>query len=113
MDMLSGNINKTEVMHPMPKIMLGVDEVSGALGRLKKEKQPVQDKLKGEICKSLKDSESLVTHLKESYNVVLEDGTMPEKWKISRTVMIPKTKKQAASLGVGGFRKFCLLLDTA
>ena len=33
MDMLSGSINKTEVMYPMPKIMLRVDEVRGALGR--------------------------------------------------------------------------------
>ena len=33
--MLSGNINKTEVVYPMPKIMLGVDELRGALGRVK------------------------------------------------------------------------------
>ena len=33
MDMRSGNINMTEVMYPMPKIMLGVDEVKGALGK--------------------------------------------------------------------------------
>ena len=29
MDILSGNINKTVVMYPMPKIMLVVDEVQG------------------------------------------------------------------------------------
>ena len=52
MDMLSGNINKIEVMYPMPNIMLGVDEVRGALGRVKKGKQPGPDKLKGRFIKA-------------------------------------------------------------
>ena len=48
---------------------------------MKKGKQPGPDKLKGEIYKSLKDSERLVMHLTEAYrlNAVLEDGTVPEK----------------------------------
>ena len=89
----------------------------------------------------------------EAYNAVLEDGTVPEKWKRPRTVMIKGTKKSTAkeyrpialtnvgfklfmglvkdklvqhldingmisdskqaSLGVGFWRKICLLLDTA
>ena len=96
MDMLSGNINKTEVIYPMPKIVLDVDDVRRALGKVKKGKQPGPDKLKGEIFKSLKDSEKLVIHLTEAYNAVLEDGTVTEKWKRSRTVMISKTKKPTA-----------------
>ena len=56
----------------MPKIILGVDEVRGALGRVKKGKQPGPDELKGEIYKSLKGSERLVMHLTEAYNTVLE-----------------------------------------
>ena len=67
MDMLSGNIKKTEIMYPMIKIMLGVDEVGGALGRVKKGKQPGPDELNWEIYKSLKDSERLVMHLTETY----------------------------------------------
>ena len=153
MDMLSGNINKTEVMYPMPKIVLGVYDVRGALGKVKKGKQPGPDKLKGEIYKSPKDCENLVIYLTEAYNVILEDGTVPEKWRRSRTAMIPKTKKptakkhrtialtnvgyklfmglvkdklvqhldrngmisdyKQASLGLGGWRKICLLLYTA
>ena len=35
--------NKTDVMYPMPKIMFGVDEVRGALGREKNGKQPGPD----------------------------------------------------------------------
>ena len=78
MDMLSGNINKTEVIYPMPKI---VDDVRRALGKVvKKGKQPGPDKLKGDMYKSLKDNEKLVIHLTEAYNAVLEEGTVPEKW---------------------------------
>ena len=40
MDMPSGNINKTEVMFQMPKIVLDVDDVRRALGKVKKGKQP-------------------------------------------------------------------------
>ena len=54
-------------MYPMPKIMLGVDEVRGALRRLRKGKQPAPYKLKGEIYKSLKDIERLVMNLTEAY----------------------------------------------
>ena len=96
MDMLSGNINKTEVMYPMPKIVLDVDDVRRALGKVKKGKLPGPDKLKGEIYKTLKDNEKLVIHLTKANNAVLEDGTVPEKWKRSRTVMIPKTRKPTA-----------------
>ena len=63
----------------MPKIMLGVDEAMGALGRVKKGQQPGPDKFKVEIYKSQND---------RANNAVLEDGTLPEKWKRSRTVMI-------------------------
>ena len=95
MDMLSGNIERTEVIHVMPRIVLVADEVKGALGILKKGKQPGPDKLKGEIIyRSLKDSESLVIRLTEAYNKVFEGGTVPEKWRDSRTVMIPKVKKK-------------------
>ena len=45
MDKLSGNTNKTEVMYPMPKIVLDVDDVRRALGKVKKGKQPGPDKL--------------------------------------------------------------------
>ena len=52
MDMLSENINKTEVMYQMPQIVLGVDDVRGALGKVKKGKQPGPNKLKGRFIKA-------------------------------------------------------------
>ena len=83
-------------MYSMPKIVLRVEDVRVALGKVKNRKQPGPHKLKGEIYKCLNDSEKLVIHLAEAYNAVLEDGTVPEKWKRSKTVMIPKTKKPTA-----------------
>ena len=82
------------VIYPMPEIMLGVDEVRGALGRVKKGKQPGPDKLNREIYNSLEDGERLVMHLIEA--CVLEDVPVPDKCKRSRTVMIPKTRKPRA-----------------
>ena len=73
-----------------------MDDVRRALGKVKKGKQPGPDKLKGEMYKSLKDNEKLVIRLTEAYNAVLEEGTVPEKWKRSRTVMLPKTRKPTA-----------------
>ena len=63
--LLSGSINKTEVMYPMPKIVLVVDDVRRALGKMKKGKQP------GWLDQ--------INHLTEAYNAVLEDGTVLEK----------------------------------
>ena len=96
MDMLSGTIKKCEVLFPMPRIELTIEEVARALEKLKKGKQPGPDRLKGEIYSSLKDSEKLVLYLTHAYNVVLNDGTVPQGWKGSKTVMIPKTKRPIA-----------------
>ena len=37
MDVLSGTIDRSEVVYPMPKISLLSDEVSGALGKVKRD----------------------------------------------------------------------------
>ena len=97
MDMLSGKIKKCEVLFPMPRIELKVEEVARALEKLKKGKQPGPDRLKGEIYSSLRDSERLVLYLTHAYNAVLNDGTDPQGWNGSKTVMIPKTKRQIAN----------------
>ena len=49
MDMLSGTIDRSEVVYPMPKISLLNDEVRGALGKVKRAEQPGPDRIKGEI----------------------------------------------------------------
>ena len=38
----------------------------------------------------------MVIYLTQAYNAVLNEGTVPEGWKESKTVMIPKTGKSTA-----------------
>ena len=63
MDTLSGTIDRSEVVYPMPKIILLSDEVRVALGKVKTGKQPGPDGIKGEIYRYLQDSERLVAKL--------------------------------------------------
>ena len=49
-----------------------------------------------EIYRGLKEYEKLVLYLPQAYNAVLNEGTVPEGWKGSKTVMIPKTGKPTA-----------------
>ena len=67
MDVLSGRIDRSEVVYPMPKISLLSDEVSGALGKVKRGKQPGPDGIKGEIYRCWQDSKMLVAKLTEAY----------------------------------------------
>ena len=70
----------------MPRVSLLSDEVRGALGKVKRGKQPGPDGIKGEIYRCLQDSERLVAKLTGAYNAILEDGMVPRGWKKSRTV---------------------------
>ena len=45
---------KSVKYYPMPKIEIKIKEVVEALGRIKKEKQPGPDRLKGKIYMGLK-----------------------------------------------------------
>ena len=96
MDMMSGTINKCEILFPMPRMEIHIKEVVEALGRIKKGKQPGPDRLKDEIYRGLKGSEKLVLYLTQAYNAVLNEGIVPEGWKLSKTVMISKTGKLTA-----------------
>ena len=96
MDMLSGTIKTYEILFIMPRIELKITEIEKALGRIKKGKQPGPDRLKGKIYRSIKESEKLVLYLTQAYNAVLNEETVPEGWKGSKTVMIPKTVKPIA-----------------
>ena len=73
-------------------VVFTVDEVRNVLGG----KQPGPDKLKGELYKSIMGSDELVRRLTMAYNVVIDSRVLPEGWRTSRTVTIPKNKKPVA-----------------
>ena len=95
MDM-SGTIKKCEILFPMPRTEIKIKEVVEALERIKKWKHPGPDRLKGKIYRGLNECEKLILYLTQAYNAVLNEGMVPEGWKGSKTVMIPKTGKPTA-----------------
>ena len=75
-------------------------EVQQKLLSVKSGKQPGTDKIRGEIYKWMASSEVCTEKIRMAMNKVMEEGIVPEGWKISKTVMIPKTKKILRSLNL-------------
>ena len=69
------------------------DNIKKVLTELKAGKAGELDGLKPELYKMLKESRVVVRSLKEGMEKMLEDGEEPERWKESRTVMIPKKRR--------------------
>lgn len=63
------------------------------MNRIKSGKQPGPDWIKGEIIKWLKDEPICLEELTRCLNLVVKNNKVPENWKVSKTVMIPKTQK--------------------
>ena len=63
-----------------------------ALNKLKNGKQGGPDGMKPEIYKWLLGSELCMEKLIEDFNWILQNGTPPDDWKRSKTVMIPKVR---------------------
>ena len=88
MDALKVKIEMPDKKRYMEKIKWSQMEVQKKLLSIKSGKQPGTDKIRGEIYKWMASSEVCTEK-----NKVIEEGIVPEGWKISKTVMIPKTKK--------------------
>ena len=69
------------------------ESVTKCLKRIKNKKAIGTDEIKGEFYKEFAKSRVLTEELVKHMNIVLETGNIPEEWKKSRTVMIPKTAK--------------------
>ena len=69
------------------------EEVKTALTKIKKGKQPGPDKIKGDIIKWLAEDSVCIETLTHCLNKVIKDNKIPESWRSSKTVMIPKNNK--------------------
>ena len=76
----------------MEKIKWSQIEVQKKLLSVKSGKQPGTDKIRGEIYKWMASSEVCTEKIRMAMNKVMEEGIVPKWWKISKTVMVPKTK---------------------
>ena len=95
-DALNGTIVQRNRGSPMGEIVFTEEELKKVISGVKERKQPGPDKLKGEIYKALMKSDVFIHALAQAFNKVMEEGRVPESWKTSRTVMLPKVKKPTA-----------------
>ena len=80
----------------MRRVVFAEDEIRIALGAIKGGKPPGPGRLKGELHKSMMESDELVRRPVQAYNGVIDSGVVPEGWRKSSTVMKPKKKKPVA-----------------
>ena len=74
-------------------VTIGKEEIGNIVGKLKRKKAAGCDGLKPELYKALAGSEVVIESLERGFGRVLELEEVPEGWKRSRTVMIPKKKR--------------------
>ena len=74
-------------------VTVGKEKIGNIVGKLKRNKAAGCDGLKPELCKVFAGSEVVIEALERGFGRVLELGEVPEGWKRSRTVMIPKKKR--------------------
>ena len=78
-------------------VQIGTEEINRTVKKLKNRKAAGLDGMKPEWYKILVGSEIVEEALERGYGRVLETGEVPESWKGSRTVMIPKKNKPMAA----------------
>ena len=77
----------------MEKVKWSQMEVQKKLLSVKSGKQLGTDKIREGIYKWMASSEVCTEKIRIEMNKVMEEGIVPKGWKISKTVMMPKTKK--------------------
>ena len=95
MDMLKGKISE-EPISQMGRIKFNEKEIQTILGSLKLNKATGPDGIKAEFYKWMKNEMVFVRALAQAWEAMLGRGTVPENWKTSKTVMIPKNNKPTA-----------------
>ena len=68
-------------------------EVEGKIKKIKKDKAAGSDNIKPEYIKVIGESKEGIEIITESFNKITYDKEVPEKWKESKTKLIPKNNK--------------------
>ena len=80
-------------------------EVKRHLDKLKNKKAPGPDGLKSELYKIMADSNIFIKDLTVNRNKIIREADVPNDWKRSNTILIPKNSKPTAT----DFRPIALL----
>ena len=81
----------------MNNIEFSQEEVKRHLSKLKDGKQPGIDGIKPEFFKWLSESRTSITSITSSFNKIVNDRSIPENWKKSKTVLVPKKARPTKS----------------
>ena len=88
-----GRPNMEEYIRPMAKIEFTKEHISTHIKKIKTGKQPGPDMLKPELYKWMNSNEQCLALLTGCMNQILDEGEPPEKWRKSKTTLIPKKSK--------------------
>ena len=83
--------------HKMKPVAVNEKEMKEELQKLKNNKQPGPDNIKNEMFRWLKDREVCTRALVIAMNNTINEKKIPESWKYSKTVLIPKKTKPKVS----------------
>ena len=97
MDALGGRVEGSGEegirVRQMKQLEVEEEDIRVAIGRLKDGKQPGPDKIRQEFFKWLAGDEMFIGAVRMGIKRVIEQGRVPETWKMSRTSMLPKVRK--------------------
>ena len=88
----------------MGEVEVTMEELINQMKALKTGKAPGPDGLKPSIYKALIKSDKFLKCLRNSLNEILNVGQVPDSWKLSNTILIPKVNRPK----VGEFRPIAL-----
>ena len=87
----------TQQCQPMNDETVTEEEIKTHLNKLKKKKAPGPDGLKSELYKIMSESSIFVKQITENMNKIIKDSDIPNDWKKSNTILIPKKSKPTAT----------------
>ena len=87
------NRGNLDVKYKMEEVRILKEDIIKGIKKIKAGKQPGPDGLRGEIYRWMIGSERCIEALKQTFQKVLSEGKPLEKWRKSKTVMVPKVKK--------------------
>ena len=76
----------------MKNPVISKEDINTQLMKIKAGKAPGPDTIRPELFKYLADEKYIINNLMIIYNNIIETGIIPENWKKSNTVLIPKIK---------------------
>ena len=90
---MSGVLHDPIVKSNILEINCNKNDVKNIVNMLKNNKQPGPYKMKSELYRAVGKCNECIRILTSAFNILSKENRVPESWKESKTVMLPKIKK--------------------